>query len=426
VFSANTVFDNTFLFIPKDSLRLFGFKNIINDIIHETQFTTHFDPNYPNRLYHVILSNEVLGPSFMVNLRNNSSIGVTTAARYYTNINNITGHFGQNAFAFLQEQDLWNTTFHDNSARLNTMGWLEYGLNYAAVIYKNGRNEFKGGITLKYLQGIAAGYFKNTNLTYKIINNTEFNFSNTSIDYGRTDYNLLMNSNSISDLIHGYGFGGNIGLTYLRLKNFSIPVNKTEDQSENNYIYRIGVSLIDVGSINFNKNAADYHLQAVTANYSNWKQSHIANNTQLDKTLSAVFYHDSTASLKADHFTMGLPVALSLQADWNFYKNFFVNATIIKNLGRKNSTAVVSPDVYSLTPRYETEKFELSMPVSLLYYGHWQPRIGLAARAGCFFIGGDALGGLLKLNDFEGAEFYMGVHFFVTKEKFKPINNESK
>src|SRR5215510_2784141 len=36
VFSTNTVFDNTFLYIPRDSLHLFGFKNLINDVIHQT------------------------------------------------------------------------------------------------------------------------------------------------------------------------------------------------------------------------------------------------------------------------------------------------------------------------------------------------------------------------------------------------------
>src|SRR6266542_1951064 len=108
-----------------------------------------------------------------------------------------------------------------------------------------------------------------------------------------------------------------------------------------------------------------------------------------------------------------------LQTDWNFYNNFFINATIIKNIRNKSSAGVIRPDVYSITPRYEKRWFELSVPVSLLYYGHWQPRIGLAARAGYFLIGGDALGGLLKLNDFEGADFYVGLHFFVTKKKFK-------
>jgi hypothetical protein len=415
VFSTNTVFDNTFLFIPKDSLHIFGFKNILNDIIHQTQFTTHFDPLHPDKLYNVTLSNELLGPSFMMNTGKRSAIGFITAARFYTNVNNITGHFAQNAFAYLQDEDLWNKTFYDSTARINTMGWLEYGFDYAYVFYKNDRNEFKGGVTIKYLQGIAAGYLKNTYLNYEVTNPVQFTFTNSSADYGRTDYNTLLNTNGNQHWIHGNGVGANIGFTYLHFKDFL-------NDDDRKYVYRIGVSIIDAGSINFNKYSAAYHLDADTANYTNWKQNHIYNNTQLDKTLSAVFYNgDSAKSLQADHFNMKLPAAFSLQADWNFYKNFFVNATIIKGFTHDNKQGVIRPDVYSLTPRYESKSFEVSLPISVLYYGHWQPRIGVAARAGCFFIGGDALGGLLKLNDFEGADFYAGIHVFVTRKHKKLI-----
>ena len=116
---------------------------------------------------------------------------------------------------------------------------------------------------------------------------------------------------------------------------------------------------------------------------------------------------------------MKLPAAISFQFDWNFYKNFFVNATMVKGFMHDNKQGSERPDVYSLTPRYETRSFEVSVPFSLLYYGHLQPRLGVAARVGCFFFGGDALGGLLKLNDFEGADFYAGIHVFVTKKHKK-------
>jgi len=420
VLSTSTVFDNTFLFIPRDSLHVFGFKNIINDIIYQRQFYTHFDPQHPDKLYNVTLSNELLGPSFMINTGKRSAIGLTTAARSYTNINDITGHFAQNAFVYLGVPDLWNKTFHDSTATLNTMGWLEYGLTYSRVIYKNERNEVKGGVTLKYLQGIAAGYFKNTNLNYNIINEANLVFTNSSIDYGRTDYNTLIHTNGNQHLIHGDGFGASVGFTYLHFKNLS--EENMNDGNEKRYVYRIGISALDIGSIDFDKYSAAYHLQADTARYSNWKTGHIYNNIQFDRTLSAVFYNnDSAKSLQADHFNMKLPAAISLQADWNFYRNFFVNATIIKSIRNKNNPGAIRPDVYSITPRYEKAQFELSIPVSLLYYGHWQPRIGIAARAGCFFIGGDALGGLLKLNDFEGADFYAGIHVFFTKKHNKLI-----
>src|ERR1043165_1029160 len=127
VLSWNVVYDNTFLFIPRDSLKFFGIKNILNDVFNQTQFITEFNHANPDQQFDVTLSNEFAGPSFMMRVGKKSEIGFTTAARMYVNINDITGHFGQNAFAYLDEQDLYNTTFTDNSARLNSMGWLEYG-----------------------------------------------------------------------------------------------------------------------------------------------------------------------------------------------------------------------------------------------------------------------------------------------------------
>src|SRR5678809_770105 len=89
VFSVSTVYDNTFLYIPRDSLHIFGFRKIMYDIINEKQFYTRFKPQNPNELYHVTFSDEVLAPSFMMSVGKQSAIGLTTAQRTYGNINNI-------------------------------------------------------------------------------------------------------------------------------------------------------------------------------------------------------------------------------------------------------------------------------------------------------------------------------------------------
>src|SRR5437762_10494577 len=114
VLSGDVVFDNTFLYIPKDSLKFLGFENIIKDIYHQRQFTTHYDPQNPDKLFDVTLSTEFMGPSIMFRVGKKSEIGLTTAARFYANVNDVTGHFGQNAFNYLLGPDLWKTTFHDN------------------------------------------------------------------------------------------------------------------------------------------------------------------------------------------------------------------------------------------------------------------------------------------------------------------------
>jgi hypothetical protein len=91
--------------------------------------------------------------------------------------------------------------------------------------------------------------------------------------------------------------------------------------------------------------------------------------------MSGLFYHgDSTASFVADHFSMALPTALSIQADFNVYKNLFLNATIVKGFAHGTHPGVRAPDIYSLTPRLEKKWFEVSVPFSVLHYNHWQPR----------------------------------------------------
>lgn len=400
VLSVNTLFANNFLYAPKSAVPLFGFRRIIKGAIDEDLFDTHFDPQNPNKQYNVTLSTEVLGPSFFMTVAKKHEIGLTIAARGYANVQNITGNLAENAFDYFLNKSLWNQNFQDNSVKVNFMGWMEYGLHYATVLYAKGRDELKGGISLNYLQGYAAAYAKNARINYTIQDTTGMVFTNTNLDYGRTDYGDYAP--------HGHGVGADIGFTYVHLK----------DPSAKDYLYRIGISLLDLGSINFKRNASAYHLQTGEGTFSDWHEAKFANNAQVDRTLSAVFYNgDSSASLAGNHFRMGLPAALSLQGDWNVYRNFFANVTVIKGFGHADGQGVVRPDVYSLTPRYETKWGEVSLPASLLYYGHWQPRLGLAMRLGFFFIGGDEIGPLLKLHDLQGVDFYAGVHFFLTKKQ---------
>jgi len=228
ILSGDVVFANTFLYAPKSSVPVFGFKRIIEGSIHENLFETHFDPQNGNKLYNLTFSTEILGPSFFIKVAKKHEIGLTVAGRAYGNVRNITGNLAQNAFDYFLNSSYWNTTFQDQSARVNAMGWLEYGFHYATVICDRGLNEIKGGISLNYLQGVGAIYAKNTNVTYKIVDTTGMVFSNTTMDYGRTDFDDLRN---LRDRRHGHGFGADLGVTVLHYKT-------DEDKGNGNYLYR--------------------------------------------------------------------------------------------------------------------------------------------------------------------------------------------
>ena len=405
--SVGVLYDNTFVYTPKGAVPAFGFKSLIEGIIHNHHFVTNYTPADPDKRYNLTLSTEILGPSFRMNIGDHQSIGVSIAARAYANIRDLPGTTGQNAFAYLEQHDLWNKPLTDHSSRLNGMGWLEYGINYAAVLYDDGSDQWKAGISLNYLQGVVAAYVKNTNLNYTIGDTTHIFFTNSSVDYGRTDYDSYRKIGGYGDLNHGHGFGANAGIVYVHANDTRRP----ED-----YVYRLGLSIMDIGSINFNRNTAAYHLQTTNGDFANWHENALMTNLAVDKTLSAVFYQgDSSRSLAANHFKMALPTALSIQADYQLRENFYLNATIVKGLGHGDQQGVVQPDLYAITPRYESRWWDVSIPFSLLYYGQWRARVGLAVRAGYLFFGGDAPTSLLLLNNMRGVDFYAGVRFFVLK-----------
>ena len=62
--------------------------------------------------------------------------------------------------------------------------------------------------------------------------------------------------------------------------------------------------MLDVGSIKFDRNTGSYHLEAANAVFNNWHEAVFANNTQVDQTLSAVFYNgDSGEVADGDGFS---------------------------------------------------------------------------------------------------------------------------
>ena len=405
--SAGILYDNTFLYTPHGSVPVLGFKSIYSGIIDNRHFVTRYDPSNPGKLYQFVLSTEVLGPSVRVNIGTDQSVGLTVAARSYANMRDLPGTTAQTAYAYLLQPDLWNKPLGDHSSRLNGMGWLQYGLNYSAILMDDGTNQLKAGIGLNYLQGVVAAYAKNTNLNFTVNDTANLQFIHSSVDYGRTDYDSYRRIRR-GDLIHGQGLSADLGIIFLHKAD---PHDPTVP-----YDYRLGISVMDIGAIDFNRNAAAYHLQTDTANFAAWRQVHLASNLAVDRTLSAIFYHgDSSKSQTADHFKMRMPAALSLQGDFRLTTRLFVNATIVKGLHHRDDPGVIQPDLYSITPRMETRWWDVSVPLSLLYYGAWRPRIGVAARIGYFFIGGDAPWSILGVGDIHGADVYVGFRYFSFK-----------
>ncbi len=416
--------DNNFLYIPRDSLKFLGFGHIV-DLVKQKHFYTRFDRSDPTRTYDWTLAAEGFGPSGYINFaKRRHAIGFTSAGRFYLVANDIPGHQGQQAYYENRDSSLYGLTLSDDNSKANTLGWFEYGLSYGAVLYQKSGHAIKGGISGKRLHGVLGAYIKNVVGSYNIYDAKNLYYFNGSAEYGGINYIALDFIKKYSDLIHGRGWGGSIGFTYERKRDsadfvYEMDCQKMVDPNKSQYKYRIGLSLADVGIIRFNQDASTFKIQTDSSNWYDWRAVKFRNYDHFNRSVSAVFLGDSAASLTGNEFTMALPAAIHLQADWNVYKNWYVSATLVKGLPHRSGQGAVHPDVYSVIPRYESQTVEVSVPISLLSYHNLRPRIGFCARFGYFFIGGDAWGGLLKLKDFEGADIYAGLHVFFNGRKLR-------
>ena len=220
------------------------------------------------------------------------------------------------------------------------------------------------------------------------------------------DYNN--NDLPIGPLFKGWGVALDLGFTYTRTKmgHQNRKFRELCMQSYPDYLYKIGISLLDLGTISFGKNARQHEYNNVGALWEEIDTLNFDNLDQVARLASEKFYGDPDASLSGNKISMLTPAAVSAQFDYQFIPNWYINTVVILPiiLGPNN---IQRPTQIAVVPRYESRLFEFSVPVSL--YEMRKPRIGVAARFGFLTLGTDNLGGFLPFSDFTGMDFYFSV-----------------
>lgn len=414
--SGGVSIENDYLYIPKSKLDFFGLGNIVKQV-DKKGYLDDFDAT-ENNLY---FSSSIMGPGVMFPITRKHTVAVFTQLRTAVSANGVIPEAAKYAYAGFEFSplhfDRTGKLYDVSGAEFNAMAWFEYGASYAVILSEQERNAWKGGITLKFLQGISAGYLSNVSGKFNVLNDSDMVFENFSADYGRVNYNTFDRMNNAGDLFSGYGYGVDLGVTYEWRRDpstytYEMDGEREMDMEKNKYDVRVGLSLLDIGAIVYGHNSNTFHLESDSALYPNWDVDEYSSNWDFDYTMSGVFYNDPIASLRDDHFTMRLPGAISLQADIRIKDRFYVNSTIVQGI-RNKSQGVDRASQYSITPRYESLWFEAALPVSLISYKSTALRVGLAFYLGAFWVGSDKVGTLFGLNDLYGADFYMGFKYSI-------------
>lgn len=413
--------ENNFLYIAKEDYSFLNFFKAGYTLpTHEEDYGTEERNFYwynNTRRKNVFENIRINGPGAMV-IWGKHAFALSTSFRTVTTPHNIPYEFANFAYLGLNYRPQQNILYKDNRPfSMASMAWGELGLSYAYTFYARKFDMFSAGITLKRLFALGGGAVRSNQMHYVVLDDSTVNVINLNAEYGialPVDYSN--NESNLDPLFKGGGFGVDVGVTYQRLRRYHQPsyYSKLCARPYEDYIYRIGISLIDIGGVRFKNNAVKMKIDNRPAYLTNLtpESFNFQSIDQLLDTISYQFYGDTASAYTGDKFTLWLPSALSLQFDYHLRKNIYLNASFIYgfNIGR---LSLSRPAQLAITPRYETKWFEANLPLSLYDWSEF--RAGLSLRFYFLTIGTEKLAGFFSYSDFTGLDFYFSLKFFLEK-----------
>jgi outer membrane protein OmpA-like peptidoglycan-associated protein len=384
-----------------DRSRLFGFH--FSNLAEGNGFYKSSNTDYK----YMYTNLDILGPGATITLDSKDALGLETRVRVIGNEYN----FGNPLFRLTGNADpnFYNIDIENRSLQVKANAFAEAGLSYARVLFKNNKEEFKLGLTGKYILGLSYGSLSSGPIIANIdpANNIVNLQGNVTAQYS-ANLDNAGNGESVGDIINkraGKGYGLDIGFVY-ELKASNPAVTKL----------RLGMSITDIGSVNYTNslNSQQYTLTAVGANTQDFAK-------QQPETYNDYFNRLKTDSLvvvkgAAPTSKVSLPTALHFNVDYEIFKRLYINGDILLNM--LATTNPVSPNyitTFTVTPRLEKKWVSIYSPVS--YNANGQFNWGAGVRVGPLFVGsGSVLSSLMKQR-LQTADVHMGLTIPIFQSK---------
>jgi hypothetical protein len=407
--SGDFFFDNDYFYIERNSR--FLRKSVFGESIDKERYKDYYDGESKTAYGSAFIR----GPSYIEN-KSNFSWGVHTAIRSVIGANDIPVDIAKFIKEGLNYEPQQSINYSSGDYHSNSIFWGELGGTYGRVLLEQRSegqyNQLTAAATLKFLIG-----FQNVMLDVQ-----RFDYSVPSSDVlvvnqfnGTYGHSLDDGSDNGKDLqkpfkFRGYGGGVDLGLTYYRAKVHGGGDCNETAEIRKKYNYRLGFSLIDFGMVSFTKETKQYSFNGESAVFQGLDTIKFNTVYALDSTISSEFYGNPAASVSGTKYKMFLPSALSVQFDYCIRPSIYANLTLVQPIPI-GEYKPIRPSQSSLSVRYETRKFEVSVP--LTFYQYKYPHFGLAVRYGVLVIGTDRLGSYTGLWDVTGYDLFFGLKWNV-------------
>lgn len=364
-----------------------------------------------------VLQSRVAGPGFLMRLNSRHAVGLSASGRFHTSIYRVPEVLRYESVSAFD----YGQTYRIPPVKFATMAWGEIAAHY---VYRNfdGDVLFSAGITPKITTGIQGGYGNiDATFDYTPVASDTTQFGSGNWDFGYT--NDLVYANDPANWrprVNGYGAGMDLG--------FSWAMPAEDGAKAEDYLWRVGISVNDLGFVRYNRNAEQHQI-----NFSNAtivpgdtiaSAANISPETAV-KEVSRILLGDPNASLVDNRFAIGLPTTISLQADYAFTPALYVSAVATHRIPLLRYN-LRTPNTLALVPRFERRWVSVSVPVLLSDYQ--SPRVGLGVRLGYLYLGSDDLGSWVGRKSLTGTDMYIGlkIHAFDLKKRKKSHSGRSR
>lgn len=361
-----------------------------------------------------VVQTRISGPGFAMRIGENHVVGISTALRGQSSSYNVPECLRADKLEARKRFDPLLVT----PLNAGVLTWGEVGLHYS---YRQAGDAITlaVGVSPKLLLGYEAGFVRSSdNLEFCWTQLDSMSFSSGNWDIAMTTGNLdpagQMSANGniasgeISPQLNGYGAGLDFGIV--------LAAPGYDGETDEDYCWRVGVSVIDFGLIRFNRHAERHNFSFDTTHViSGLEFSDQRDPQEVIDMANMYFLGKYGESLKAEKFTAALPSAVVVQLDYRIVPNFFAGAVWVQRTPL-SKFAIKRVNTLSILPRYETRWLSVSAPVT---FSDWQSvRFGLAARLGWLTIGTDNLNSFFRQNQFTGSDFYIGIKINGWKQPF--------
>ncbi|MEO8066596.1 MAG: DUF5723 family protein [Flavobacteriales bacterium] len=348
-------------------------------------------------------SAEFKGPAFAWSL-GRTAIGLSMRTRAMATaigLPNSLAVFGSEGLSYSPQHGI---RYPETDFRSSTAAWTEFGGSVARIISANGNTLLSGGLTAKYIMAHAGAALQVDQFDYEVLDTARIEVYNARAQYGFA----TPGTNA------GKGFGVDVGLEYQRTEHDAsryVPHSQSTGCAPAAYLWRLGVSVIDIGGMKFNE-AIGGTLVGARASIPDYDGMNVDGAEGLDSLFTADFtgYHVDNA------LSIGLPTAVSVQYDRRIADRFFVAADLVQPMAGTQGTRLRRVATVAIVPRYETKRLEAALPIVLHEYR--KPTVGLMLRLNNLIIGTDNILPLVSRPNVYSVDAYVRLKITLFKSPF--------